>query len=372
MSGVYQQFYRGRTVWVTGHTGFKGGWLSLWLNELGARVVGFGQPAPPSPNGYEVFRDRSFSHEVTGDVRSLETLVAALSEHPPEIVFHLAAQPLVRKSYAEPLPTLLTNAIGTANLLEALRQTRSRAHVVIVTTDKCYENLGKPHEYVETDSLGGHDIYSASKAAAELITHAWRRSFFEVDEALGNVATARGGNVIGGGDYAEDRLVPDCVRALLCGEPIQVRNPNATRPWQHVLDCLSGYLWLGALLGTAGKKSPYTGAFNFGPDPSANRPVAELVQQWLTIWPGKWLNSSPTGAPHEAALLNLNIDKAYRVLGWRPTWDFTTTVTETVSWYRQRHELAASDMRSFSVAQIHAFTEAARKQGHRWAGGAGA
>lgn len=285
----------------------------------------------------------------------------------PEIVFHLAAQPLVRRSYSEPQATLATNVLGTANLLDAVRLAGSPAHVVVITTDKCYENVGRTDGYVETDPLGGHDVYSASKAAAELVVQSWRRSFFEPNAALGNVASARGGNVIGGGDYAEDRLVPDAVRALLAGQEIPVRNPGSTRPWQHVLDCLSGYLWLGARLASSGKNSPVAGAFNFGPDPAANRPVQQLVEGILRGWPGVWRNLAPANAPHEAARLNLSIQKAAQLLGWHPAWDFDATVRETVAWYRARHVDRVSDLVKFSALQIEGFTAAAQKRGVAWA-----
>lgn len=368
MTDSFLQFYRSKRVLITGHTGFKGSWLTLWLHELGAKVYGYGQAAPTSPNLHELVRGPALEDEFHGDIRDGQRLQEVLGTVRPDLVFHLAAQPLVRRSYVEPLATLTINALGTAQVLEALRLARLPAHVVLITTDKCYENVGKLDGYHETDALGGHDIYSASKAAAELVAQSWRRSFFQENPGLGNVATARGGNVIGGGDYAEDRLVPDCVRALITGQTIAVRNPQATRPWQHVLDCLSGYLWLGARLGLDGKNSKASGAFNFGPDPQATRPVADLVEGILKVWPGTWKSLAPPNAPHEASKLNLNIDKAARVLGWRPTWDFATTVRETMVWYQRRHVADASDLVPFSLAQIQQFTRDARARGASWAG----
>lgn len=367
VTSSFHRFYASKTVLITGHTGFKGSWLALWLQQLGARVFGYGHGAPTSPNLYELIQGQAVEKEFSGDIRDGIRMQEVFSIVRPDIIFHLAAQPLVRRSYVDPLPTFTTNAMGTAQLLEAIRVARIPAHVVIVTTDKCYENVGKLEGYQEADALGGHDIYSASKAAAELVTQAWRRSFFQDNPALGNVATARGGNVIGGGDYAEDRLVPDCVRALLAGESIAVRNPQSTRPWQHVLDCLSGYLWLGARLGLDGKNTKAASAFNFGPDPRANRPVVDLVEGILQVWPGAWKSLAPPNAPHEASKLNLNIEKAARLLGWHPTWDFETTVRETMVWYQNRHRNGSEDMVSFSVQQIERFTRAAEVRGASWA-----
>jgi CDP-glucose 4,6-dehydratase len=367
----FQRFYASKTVLITGHTGFKGSWLALWLHHLGARVFGYGHGAPTSPSLFELIQGHAIENEYPGDVRDGVRMQEVFGTVRPDVIFHLAAQPLVRRSYLDPLPTFTINALGTAQVLEAVRVARVPAHVVVITTDKCYENVGKPEGYQESDALGGHDIYSASKAAAELAVQAWRRSFFQDNPALGNVASARGGNVIGGGDYAEDRLVPDCVRALLAGETIAVRNPHSTRPWQHVLDCLSGYLWLGARLGLDGKNAKVASAFNFGPDPTANRPVVDLVEGILQVWPGAWKSLAPPNAPHEASKLNLNIEKAARVLGWRPTWDFETTVRETMTWYQRRHLNGAEEMVKFSIDQIERFTRAAAASGATWAGKGG-
>ena len=256
--------------------------------------------------------------------------------------------------------------MGTACLLEAMRVTKSPAHVLVVTTDKCYENCNWAHGYRESDPLGGHDVYSTSKAAAELVTQSWRRSFFEPDPALGNVASARAGNVIGGGDYAADRIVPDCVRSLRRNEAIFVRNPAATRPWQHVLDCLGGYLLLGSKLATAGKNPRFATAFNFGPPAASNRTVGELVTEALKTWPGEWTTHADPHALHEAALLHLATDKAAQWLRWFPVWDFEETVRHTMNWYQHRHGRRRTDLVAFSRDQIAAYVADANAQDLAW------
>ena len=282
-------------------------------------------------------------------------------------MFHLAAQPLVRLSYAEPLETFHTNAVGTANLLEAIRLAELGCTVIVITSDKCYENREWEFAYRENDPMGGHDIYSMTKGVAELLCAAWNRSFFIPNPKLGPMATVRAGNVIGGGDYAADRIVPDCVRALQAGRAIQVRNPAAIRPWQHVLECLGGYLWLGARLTVAGKTSSLAGGFNFGPGPAARHPVREVVEEILKHWPGQWIDGSDPTQPHEARLLTLSINKAAALLGWWPAWDFAEAIRQTMTCYRARHEGGDPDMIQFSVAQIETYVEAARRQGLAWA-----
>lgn len=363
---MFNGFYHDKRVLVTGHTGFKGAWLSLWLHRCGAIVHGLSLPAPTHPNLHEVLADRVFTSEAICDIRNGEALASAFSQARPEVVFHLAAQPLVRRSYAEPLETFQTNALGTANLLECIRRAALNCVTVIVTSDKCYENREWDFAYREDDPMGGHDIYSMSKGAAELLTQAWNRSFFLPDPRLGPVATARAGNVIGGGDYAEDRIVPDCVRALTSRKPILVRNPMAVRPWQHVLECLSGYLWLGARLAHEGKQSKLAGAFNFGPQPGARQSVRALVEQVLRTWPGEWVDGSNPTSPHEAKLLSLAIDKAVALLGWRPVWDFDEAVNRTMAWYYERHVKNHRDLFGYSCGQIDAYTQAAREQNLAW------
>jgi CDP-glucose 4,6-dehydratase len=365
---MFANFYRGRRVLVTGHTGFKGGWLSLWLKHLGASVSGLALPPHTQPCLHEVIRGVAFANETECDVRDLAKLQAVIAAVEPELIFHLAAQPLVLQSYIEPAETVAVNAVGTLNVLEAVRRLELSCAIVVVTSDKCYANHGWEFGYRENDPLGGHDIYSTSKAAAELIVDGWRRSFFRPNLKLGNVASARAGNVIGGGDYAPDRLVPDCIRALLEERPIPVRHPRAARAWQHVLDCLSGYLWLGAQLAQADKGSPLAGAFNFGPGAQAHLPVARLVEEILRHWPGEWKHSPSDTAPPEAERLNLSIEKAAALLGWLPVWDFEEAVRQTVAWYRHRHVKRAADVVEFSLGQIETFSAAARGKGLAWAG----
>ncbi|HEX3799170.1 MAG TPA: CDP-glucose 4,6-dehydratase [Verrucomicrobiae bacterium] len=364
---MFNGFYHGKRILVTGHTGFKGGWLSLWLKQLGAEVWGLSLPAPTQPSLHEIISPSVFAGEIICDIRNLESLAAAVKKIQPEVIFHLAAQPIVRLSYAEPLATFQTNALGTANLLEAVRQCELPCAVIVITSDKCYENREWEFAYRENDPLGGHDVYSMSKAATELVAQSWNRSFFLPNAKLGPVVTARAGNVIGGGDYALDRILPDCIRSLIEKKPILVRNPSAVRPWQHVLECLSGYLWLAALLTRAGKSSKLATAFNFGPENSARQPVRKLVEEVLSVWPGEWIDGSNPNSVHEATLLTLSIEKASALLQWTPAWDFKEAVDRSVEWYRQRHAAKNPDMLQFSAAQIEAYTESARRKKSAWA-----
>ncbi|MEB3353475.1 MAG: CDP-glucose 4,6-dehydratase [Cyanobacteriota bacterium] len=341
---INPSFWAGRRVLLTGHTGFKGSWLALWLSELGAQVSGVGLEPDTEPHLFQQLRleERLHRHHIA-DIRDGESLAQIAGAVQPEVVLHLAAQPLVRRSYRDPLGTWATNVQGSLNLLEALKPLQHSCAVVMVTTDKVYANREWDYGYREDDRLGGHDPYSASKAAAELAIASWRSSF--CGEAAHQtphlaIATARAGNVIGGGDWAEDRIVPDAMRALGAGEPIPVRNPAATRPWQHVLEPLGGYLKLAeALAAAAGNGSdgakPLCDAFNFGPALEANRPVRSLIEAALHHWPGQWQDLSEPGAVHEAGRLHLQVDKAHHQLGWQPRWPFATTVERTVSWYRQ-------------------------------------
>jgi len=337
-------FWAGRRVLLTGHTGFKGSWLSLWLLQLGAEVWGY---ALEPQSGRSLFRelglDRAQLHHQLGDLGDLKALQDVVKQAQPQVALHLAAQPLVRRSYRDPLGTWATNVQGSLHLLDALRPLQHRCAVVMVTTDKVYANREWDYGYREEDRLGGHDPYSASKAAAELAIASWRSSFCGTGVHQTPhlaIATARAGNVIGGGDYAEDRIVPDAMRSLAAGEAIPVRSPQSTRPWQHVLEPLGGYLRLAEKLATGGV--PFASAFNFGPAVEANRPVLELVEAALQHWPGRWQDLADAAAPHEAGRLHLQIDKAYHQLGWRPRWDFATTVSRTVAWYRAVHEGASA------------------------------
>jgi CDP-glucose 4,6-dehydratase len=336
--------YAGRRVLVTGHTGFKGAWLCEWLLALGAEVHGLALEPEERSLFNALGLEKRLHHRIL-DVRDATALREHVATLHPEYIFHLAAQPLVRLSYREPVATFDTNVMGTAHLLDALRSSavRSTCSVVVVTSDKCYANDDQPRAFRETDPLGGHDPYSASKAAAEIITASYRDSFFARDNRVA-LASARAGNVIGGGDWAADRIVPDAMRALEAGRPIPVRNPAFTRPWQHVLEPLGGYLLLGAKLeaARAANAAPalktLASAFNFGPEPAANRTVRELVEAILHGWPGQWEQAPQEKHLPEAPLLSLDITKARETLGWQPRWDFPTTVQETVAWYRAMHE----------------------------------
>ena len=334
--------YRGKRVLVTGHTGFKGSWLTEWLLALGAKVTGFSLPPPTQPSLFEQLSlDKRVNHLV-GDVRDLRAVREAVGLSQPDFIFHLAAQPLVRRSYREPVETYATNVMGTVHVLEAVRLAEKACVVIVVTTDKCYENRECVHSYREGDPLGGHDPYSSSKGAAELVVSAYRRSFFSAADSKVSVASVRAGNVIGGGDWAEDRIVPDCIRALQRGAVIPVRNKISTRPWQHVLEPLSGYLSLAANLAHCRAASlrgvngyaQLEAAFNFGPALTSNRTVADLVQEILKHWPGEWKDESDPRAVHEAQLLNLATDAAFHLLKWKPVWDFPETIARTVTWYR--------------------------------------
>jgi len=345
-----RDFWRGRRVLLTGHTGFKGSWLTLWLLSLGAEVWGYSLAPEP---GRALFTDLGLDQAIghahwghlrhrLGDVRELEVLQRVVAEAQPEVVLHLAAQPLVRRSYRDPLGTWATNVQGSLHLLEALKPLQHPCAVVMVTTDKVYANQEWDYGYREEDRLGGHDPYSASKAAAELAIASWRASFCgpAPHQTLQlAIATARAGNVIGGGDWAEDRILPDAMRSLAAGEAITVRHTVATRPWQHVLEPLGGYLLLAEYLATGG--DAFASSFNFGPALEANRSVRELVEAALSHWPGSWRDLSDPSAPHEAGRLHLQIDKAHHQLGWQPRWDVATTVARTVAWYRSVHEGAS-------------------------------
>lgn len=343
---VNPSFWSGKRVLLTGHTGFKGSWLLLWLQQLGAQIWTFALEPELDPNLFCCLTKSSPPGEVwhhnIGDLADLNALKALVEQAQPEVVLHLAAQPLVRRSYEDPLGTWATNVMGSLHVLEALKPLNHLCSVVMVTTDKVYENQEWPYGYRELDRLGGHDPYSASKAGAEIAISSWRSSFcgFAAHQTPHlRIATARAGNVIGGGDWAADRIVPDAMRSLSRGEQISVRNPLATRPWQHVIEPLAGYLCLAEAL--ASDHDPPCEAFNFGPSLASNRSVGELVTSILSLWPGEWFDQSDSTALHEANLLHLQIDKAHHRLGWRPRWDYSTTLARTVGWYRSVHEGAS-------------------------------
>lgn len=341
------EFWKRRRVLLTGHTGFKGSWLALWLLEMGAEVTGIALEPSERPNLFEQLQLSKRINHYSIDIRNPNLVWEALAMSSPEVVIHLAAQPLVRRSYIEPVLTWETNVMGTINILEAIRQLSEPCTAVMITTDKVYRNNEWLFGYRENDVLGGQDPYSSSKAAAEHAIHCWRASY------CGNasdqnphlrIASARAGNVIGGGDWAQNRIVPDVVRALSNGEPIHVRNPHSTRPWQHVLEPLSGYILLAECMHKSAAKNLMTEAsalessFNFGPALEANRSVQHLVEEALLHWQGSWSQSNENASSHESTLLSLNIDKAHHLLGWSPRWSFSKTVERTIRWYRNVHE----------------------------------
>jgi CDP-glucose 4,6-dehydratase len=365
-----ERFYRGKRVLITGHTGFKGSWLSFWLIGLGAKVAGYSIDIPTSPSNYEILNLKEEIKHYSGDVRDLPGLQAAMNDFRPQIVFHLAAQPIVRISYDQPVQTIQTNAIGTLHLLECIRQVPSIKTGVIITSDKCYQNQEWPWGYRETDRLGGEDPYSASKGCAELIAYTYCRSFFARSGQC--VATTRAGNVIGGGDWAADRIVPDCVRSWSRSESVFIRSPDATRPWQHVLEPLSGYLWL-ALQLTSGNPAAVGESFNFGPSDSECQPVRELVDSMASFWQGVSWETIPKAdqvdSKPEHSLLKLCCDKAYQHLGWQPALDFKDTVRMTAEWYRAFYQNGGSDMARITRRQISEYCDVAGSRGIEWAAG---
>ena len=349
---MFQNTYQGKRVLVTGHTGFKGSWLTLWLKELGAEVCGYALAPNTTPSLFEAARVQDGITSVIGDVRDRALLAKTFQDFKPEIVFHLAAQPLVRLSYAEPVLTYETNVMGSLNVLEAARQTPAVKAFVNITTDKCYENKEVSRGYKEDEPMGGYDMYSSSKGCVEILSSSFRRCFLQ--ETGYALATARAGNVIGGGDWALDRLIPDCVRSIEAGQEIEIRNPVATRPWQHVLEPLSGYLLLGHLLYTQGKK--YAEGFNLGPQPDSVLTVADVAKQVVQDYGKGSVKVHKRDNLHEANLLMLDITKAQKVLGWWPTYSAQEAISETVAWYKKFYE-GGHDMRAFTLQQIHEYEE---------------
>ena len=348
---VNSKFWQGKRVFLTGHTGFKGSWLALWLQSMGAEVHGYALNPPTEPNLYTIARvEEGMETSVINDIRDIAAITNAMQSASPEIVLHLAAQPLVRYSYANPVETYAVNVMGTINLLEAVRTTSSVRAVVIVTTDKCYENRECIQAYCENEPMGGHDPYSSSKACVEILTSAWRRSYLEKNQVA--VATVRAGNVIGGGDWAPDRLIPDFMRAIDRNKTLRVRSPEAVRPWQHVLEPLSGYLRLAECLLTEG--CSYAEAWNFGPVDEDDRSVRWIVERLVASSPGATWEPEQEPQPHEALYLKLDSSKARARLGWSPHWRLETALDKTIEWHSDWRQ--GKDVRDVSLAQIAEYT----------------
>ncbi len=351
---MFNNIYENKKVFLTGHTGFKGSWLALWLNQLGAKVCGYSLAPNTVPSMFNVLGiENKIEKSVIGDILDNITLEKAMSEFEPDIVFHLAAQPLVRLSYSEPVLTYKTNVIGTLNVLEVARKCKSVKVFVNVTTDKCYENKEINRGYKEDEPMGGHDMYSSSKGCVEIMSSSYRRSFLQNDDTYA-MATARAGNVIGGGDWALDRLIPDCIRAINNNEKIEIRNPIAVRPWQHVLEPLSGYLLLGEKLLEDGKI--YAEGFNFGPNEDSVLKVADVAQKVIEFYGKGEVVIHKKDNLHEAGLLMLNIEKAKKVLNWSPVYTPNQAIEKTVEWYKHFYA-NDTDMYYFTLNQISEYTK---------------
>lgn len=349
-------FWNKKKVLLTGHTGFKGSWLSFWLHSLGAEVLGYSLPPPTNPSLFELIQIERIVESINGDVRDLDHLKRAIGHHHPEIIIHMAAQSLVRRSYQDPVETYETNVMGTVNVLEAVRHTAGIKAVIVVTSDKCYENREWVWGYRESDPLGGQDPYSSSKGCAELVTAAFLQSFFQASllkSDVAAIASARAGNVIGGGDWAEDRLVPDIVGAILANRPVIIRNPDAIRPWQHVLDPLAGYMLLAEQLCTGGSK--YAESWNFGPREDDTKSVLWITRRLAELWGGdvRW-NVDGNKHPHEAHYLKLDCSKAKAILGWHPQWDLNQALCAVVEWYKGYH--AGQNIRDLMIRQIESYS----------------
>lgn len=364
---MFNGIYNGKKVLVTGHTGFKGSWLTTWLLDLGASVCGVSKDIPTEPSMFKELRlEEKINHNFV-DVRDLQALKSIIQDYKPDFLFHLAAQPIVSLSYNDPLETITSNVIGTANVLEALREVKHPCHAVIITSDKCYENVEWVWGYKETDPVGGRDIYSGSKGAAEIIFHSFQRSFFNSSDTKVKMATGRAGNVIGGGDWATDRIVADCMRAWSNGEHVEIRCPSATRPWQHVLEPLSGYLVLGQNL--AESEQSHGEQYNFGPRAEQNHTVEQLLHDLADYWRFNHVKDAyiVTGnIPfHEAGLLKLNCDKALFNLKWEANLDYKQCIKFVSQWYYEFYN-ENSDMLTYTVEQIHSYQELAKQKGLDW------
>ena len=353
IANVTPSFWSEKKVFLTGHTGFKGGWLSLWLASMGAKVTGYALSPNTEPNLYTALNIQEVvARSLIGDIRNLENLKKAVTQATPDILIHMAAQPLVRYSYANPVETYATNVMGTVHVLEALRETPSVRSAVIITTDKCYENKEWPWGYREYEPMGGYDPYSNSKGCAELVTAAYRQSFFSGENSACAIASARAGNVIGGGDWSQDRLIPDAIKAFEAGTPLLIRNPLATRPWQHVLEPLSGYLILAQALYERGNE--FASAWNFGPSDKDARSVEEVIELLIERWgeSSRWRKDG-LEQPHEANLLKLDCSKARQQLGWLPRWELETAIEKIVEWQKAFQD--KENIQTLSLAQINQY-----------------
>jgi len=360
---LFKGIYEGKTVLVTGHTGFIGSWLTLWLQSLGAKVVGYSLEPPTKPSLFETLGLENEITHIIGDIQDKQNLSDSIEKYKPEIVIHLAAQPLVRVSYEDPVETFRTNILGTVNILDSIRKSDYVKACVVMTSDKCYQNIGANHFHKETDPLGGSDPYSASKGAAEIITNSFRNSFFNEE----SIATVRAGNVIGGGDWAKDRIIPDCIRALTTDKQIMVRNPSSIRPWQFVLEPISGILWLGSKLYTNPKT--YSEAWNFGPNQMNKITVEKIVQNIIKIWnKGDWIDVSKESKDQsiESPSLLLDSTNALNSLEWKTIYSFETAINETISWYKSYYNNSAS-MRELSINQIEQYSKKANQMNITWA-----
>lgn len=357
-----EKIFSGKTVCITGHTGFKGSWLSLWLTRLGAKVIGLSIDVPSDPSNFVSSDVGSYIEDHRIDICNLEEVKLVISKAQPDFVFHLAAQALVRVSYSNPIDTLLVNSIGSANILESLRGLDKPVVAVMITSDKAYDNVEWVWGYRETDRLGGKDPYSASKGMAELAIRTYVESYFRTDDNNVRVGITRAGNVIGGGDWAKDRIVPDCMKSWSCNNTVEIRNPNATRPWQHVLEPLSGYLALAVDLFKSSLR--HGEAYNFGPPANQNHSVSELIDEMDKYWDNvRWRDVSKNEVHlHEAGLLKLNCDKALFDLNWMPTLNFEETVRMTVEWYKTFYNGQAQSMRDYTISQINQYMSLSEKR----------
>ena len=361
---MFDSIYKNKKVLITGHTGFKGSWLAKWLIELGADVYGYSIDIPSEPSHFEKLNLESDMVSSFGDVRDYSAFKSFIDKHQPEVVFHLAAQPIVRRSFTDPLETIETNVMGVVNVLEITRKVTSIKSLIIITSDKCYENVEWTYGYRETDRLGGEDPYSASKGAAEIIASTYMRTYFNDERVY--VSTVRAGNVIGGGDWAKDRLIPDAVRAWSQHDDLNIRNPKATRPWQHVLEPLSGYLQVGAEL-IRKNKICKNQSFNFGPDATVNKNVVEVLTEMSKSWENvKWEIETNKKNQKEAGLLKLCCDKAHHLINWYPTLSFKDTIEFTMSWYREYYNNENFDCTNFTVKQIESYSQKAIARSLLW------